>query len=77
MSRRDMSRWSFGRRAAIARAALLVATVLALGLSGCSRRGMPGADLPLTKLASDFEPLRSQFNRDAGKVRVLLLLDPT
>ena len=34
-------------------------------------------DLPLTYLTDDFEPLRSQFNQDAGKVRLLLLLDPT
>ena len=63
------------------RASALVATavllVSLLGFAGCSRRKMPGLDLPLTKLSSDFEPLRAEFNHDAGKVRVLLLLDPT
>ncbi len=63
------------------RASALVATVAVLvsllGFAGCSRRRMPGLDLPLTKLSSDFEPLRAEFNHDIGKVRVLLLLDPT
>lgn len=26
---------------------------------------------------AQFQPLRAQFNRDAGKVRLLILLDPT
>ena len=28
-------------------------------------------------LASDGEPLRAAFNRDAGRVRLLLFIDPT
>jgi hypothetical protein len=64
-------------RSAARLAATAFAVVLALGLAGCSRRGLPGSNLPLTTLSSDFEPLRTQFNKDAGKVRVVLLLDPT
>jgi pimeloyl-ACP methyl ester carboxylesterase len=32
---------------------------------------------PLPALDTQFEPLRAAFNRDAGRVRLLLLLDPT
>ena len=35
------------------------------------------AEAPLVLLGADAEPLRSQFNQDAGSVRLLLLLDPT
>jgi len=28
-------------------------------------------------VGKDLEPLRGEFNRDAGRVRLLLLLDPT
>lgn len=51
--------------------ALLVVAVLVL--AACSS----GPETPLTSLAQGTEPLRSAFNRDAGKVRLLLLLDPT
>lgn len=27
--------------------------------------------------AANYEPLRTAFNRDTGKVRILLLIDPT
>ena len=36
----------------------------------------PTADVPLTNL-NNITELRDQFNRDGGKVRVLLLLSPT
>jgi hypothetical protein len=58
-------------------ATLAIATLLSASLSGCARHREAWLDLPLPKLANDFEPLRSQFNRDTGKVRVLMLLDPT
>ena len=58
-------------------ATLAVAVMLAAVLAGCAPRHAAWLDLPLPKLSSDFEPLRSQFNQDAGKVRVLMLLDPT
>ncbi|MFQ5694388.1 MAG: hypothetical protein ACE5HB_00195 [Terriglobia bacterium] len=32
---------------------------------------------PYPELTPDLDPLRSQFNADAGKVRLILLLDPT
>jgi len=35
------------------------------------------SDAPIEQLGPDAEPLRSQFNQDAGSVRLLLLLDPT
>jgi hypothetical protein len=53
---------------------LLFACVLVLGLSQCSS---PERELPVAKLSNEFEPLRSEFNNDAGKVRLLLILDPT
>jgi hypothetical protein len=46
-------------------AALLVALV-----SGCGPR-------PYTTLSEFAEPLRSQFNRDAGRVRIVMLVAPT
>lgn len=58
-------------------AATGLAIVLVLGLAGCSHRGLPGQNQPIYKLANDFDPLRAQFNRDADKVRLLMLLDPT
>ncbi len=69
-------RTGFKRRAS-ALSAIVALLASLLGFAGCSRRRMPGLDLPLAKLSSDFEPLRAEFNHDAGKVRVLLLLDPT
>jgi len=32
---------------------------------------------PFPALAPDGEPLRAAFNRDAGRVRLLLFIDPT
>jgi hypothetical protein len=50
--------------------------VLLLGLLLCpSPRAV--AETPLVLLGPDAEPLRSQFNQDAGSIRLLLLLDPT
>lgn len=48
--------------------------VLFTALNQCSA---PRPAIPITGLSSDFRPLRSQFNQDSGKVRLLLLLDPT
>jgi len=58
-------------------ATLAFAAMLTAGLAGCSPRHAAWLDLPLPKLSNDFQPLRAQFNRDTGKVRVLMLLDPT
>ena len=54
--------------------ALALAALLLLGSANCSA---PGHGLPLTVLSNDLEPLRTEFNKDAGKVRLLLLVDPT
>ena len=54
--------------------ARLFLVALLLGLIQCSKS--TERQIPVTRLSSDFEPLRAQFNRDAGKVRLLLLLDP-
>jgi len=48
---------------------------LLLCLAQCSKTNE--RQIPVTRLDADFEPLRTQFNKDAGKVRLLLLLDPT
>ncbi|HEV2492517.1 MAG TPA: hypothetical protein VG204_05535 [Terriglobia bacterium] len=58
-------------------ATAVIAATLAAVLSGCSPRHAAWLDLPLPTLSNDFEPLRTRFNKDAGKVRVLMLLDPT
>ena len=61
---------------AVARGAIL-ALAAALLLLGCASCSSPGRGLPLTVLSNDLEPLRTEFNQDAGKVRLLLLVDPT
>jgi hypothetical protein len=33
--------------------------------------------IPVTQIDSGAQPLRQAFNRDSGRVRLLLLLDPT
>jgi hypothetical protein len=49
-------------------------TALLFSLACCSP---PAIQPPVTRLSTDLGPLRAQFNQDAGKVRLLLLLDPT
>ena len=53
--------------------ALVLLAAVAAAVIGSIR---PGPKLSLTNLNNVAE-LRDQFNRDAGKVRVLLLLSPT
>ncbi len=58
--------------------ALRLAALLVLSLSGCSFSRSP--DFPLTTLSAGpagLDPLRKAFNDDVGKVRLMLLLDPT
>jgi hypothetical protein len=43
----------------------------------CSSSLHHGAGIPLTELHGSLDPLREAFNRDAGKVRLMLVLDPT
>jgi hypothetical protein len=53
----------------------LVASVV---LCFCCRSPLrQGADVPLTELSSGVDPLKNAFNKDMGKVRLMLLLDPT
>ena len=56
------------------RAVLSLAVALAL-LAGALPAGTQQAAFP--ELDQQLEPLRSRFNADAGKVRLILLLDPT
>jgi hypothetical protein len=56
--------------------ALLGVVVLLLALLYFSETPPAGAP-PLASLANDLEPLRHSFNSEAGKVRLLLLMDPT
>jgi hypothetical protein len=55
---------------------LCLAALIVICFSHCSslRRD---ADIPLTRLSGSLDPLRDAFNKDAGKVRMILLLDPT
>jgi len=43
----------------------------------CSSSHRQGAGVPLTELKGNLDPLRTAFNQDVGKVRLMLLLDPT
>ena len=53
----------------------LVLILLGLLLSATALLGQQQGLYPT--LDAQFQPLRAQFNRDAGKVRLLILLDPT
>ena len=41
-----------------------------------SAQEAPPASASFSALSEHFEPLRSRFNEDAGKVRLLLIIDP-
>ena len=60
----------------------LVGLVIALGASGCGGSGSTSESAAPTRNGSvvelkDIQPLREQFEQDAGKARVLMLLAPT
>ena len=62
------------------RSILAVVVLLAVGLAvsylvGTRARSAPG-QRPLADL-SDIETLRTQFNQDAGKTRLIILVSPT
>ena len=57
------------------RRALLATTLAVALLSVASPAWVQEASFP--ELDARLEPLRAQFNADAGKVRLILLLDPT
>ncbi len=74
ITRVSAPRWVWARLTSLCLAALVV-----LGFSHCSSL-RHGADLPLTALSGSpggLDPLKSAFNKDVGKVRLMLLLDPT
>ncbi len=62
--------WIEGRRKA---ALLLVLTAALLAAATPTRT----QDAAYPELDQQLEPLRAQFNADAGKVRLLLIMDPT
>ena len=56
---------------------VIIAVVLLIAIAAAIIGSVgPSANVPLTNL-NNIAELRDQFNRDAGKVRVLLLLSPT
>ena len=56
---------------------VIIAGVFLVGIAAAIIGSVsPSPNVPLTNLNNVAE-LRDQFNRDAGKVRVLLLLSPT
>lgn len=52
---------------------LFLAGLGAMSLAGCSH----GAAQRFTPLSRDLQPFRDDFNREAGKTRVVMLLSPT
>jgi len=56
------------------RATLALGALLAAALAGVSQAPAPSS---FPELEKELEPLRADFNRDAGRVRLVLLLDPT
>ena len=62
------------KRNLLALATLTISIVLAIHLKPQDQSAV--ARKPLTDI-QDIETLRGQFNRDAGKTRLILLLSPT
>ncbi len=46
-------------------------------LSGCGVRHTSGRHPHYQAITSNAEPLRSAFNQDVGKVRIVMLVSPT
>lgn len=61
------------RRKSQSRKRVLLAPLLLVVLGASA--GTPPAGHPTVR--RDLEPLRSEFNREAGRVQLLLLVDPT
>ena len=59
------------------RRAELCFAALAVLCFSCGSSLRQSAYLPLTELHGSLDPLRNTFNKDVGKVRLMLLLDPT
>jgi hypothetical protein len=62
------------KRSLLALAALLIGILLVIYFGPASQ--LTPARAPLTEIRS-IETLRNQFNRDAGKIRLIMLLSPT
>jgi len=56
------------------RALLSALAAVAFTIAACSH---PQGDFTPVRLATDLQPLRADFNRDAGQIRLVLLVDPT
>ena len=59
------------------RRALLATTLAVALLSVASPVQVQVQEASFPELDAQLEPLRAQFNADAGKVRLILLLEPT
>jgi hypothetical protein len=59
------------------RRVVLCLAALAVLCFSCLPSLRQSADVPLTELHGTLDPLRNTFNKDVGKVRLMLLLDPT
>ena len=57
-------------------ALLILITALSLGIYVESRPRMAPGQKPLTDIQT-IETLRTQFNQDAGKTRLIILVSPT
>ena len=57
--------------------AIFVATLLAAVLGFVGFRYYPATPAQNSGYSTDLNDLRAQFNRDKGKVRLLMLLSPT
>ena len=62
------------KRNLLAFAALLISVLLVIHFKPQSQ--FPAAQKPLTDI-QNIETLRAQFNRDAGKTRLIMLMVPT
>ena len=59
------------------RRALLATTLVVALLSVAAPVQVQEQEASFPELDAQLEPLRAQFNADAGKVRLILLLEPT
>lgn len=56
---------------------VVLGVIIVLSVTGCGRdRGASAADIQYAVLGSDDQPLRTEFNRDRGDVRLMFLVDP-
>jgi len=56
------------------RALICALAALVFAIAACSH---PQGDFTPARLSADLEPLRADFNHDAGEIRLVLLVDPT